>query len=216
MVYVYSLNNKERLKKLAWELLLRKLPMEMQTEVNAYRRWEDRQASLGGKLLLRKGLMDLISEEVVYQKLKKDQFQRPYLPINLDFNISHTEELVVCAFCLNDRVGIDIEKEKPINLAEFQRVFTPEEFQLLSKQKDHHPLFFNLWTRKEAVMKADGRGFHLDPADFSGLHSPVKINKQSWFLKAITTPQGWHGHLAMAQEYQIFQSGIDFAQLLNI
>ena len=49
--------------------------------------WEDRHASLYGKLLLKKGLQDL-GQDSSLTNLKFTEYNRPYLEGKLDFNIS--------------------------------------------------------------------------------------------------------------------------------
>ena len=81
----------------------------------------------------------------------------------LQFNISHSQHWL-CIALATDPVGVDIEftAQAPVRpwLALAKRFFTAHEYQHLTKQPadqlTNH--FFQLWTQKEAVLKAHGGG----------------------------------------------------------
>ena len=75
--------------------------------------------------------------------------------------------------CGQDRsVGVDIEVRRPISdlLGVALQIATPREAKLLKQlpTSQVHSAFFELWTRKEAVLKALGRGFFIDPRELRG------------------------------------------------
>jgi 4'-phosphopantetheinyl transferase len=85
-----------------------------------------------------------------------------YDGIEINFNLSHSEEMAVYAFNSDHEIGIDIEKIRDIPDMEqiFERFFSPREnevFHILSEGK-RKEAFFNCWTRKEAFIKATGDG----------------------------------------------------------
>ena len=81
----------------------------------------------------------------------------------LQFNISHSQHWL-CIALATDPVGVDIEftAQAPIRpwLALAKRFFTANEYQHLTKQPADQLAnhFFQLWTQKEAVLKAHGGG----------------------------------------------------------
>jgi 4'-phosphopantetheinyl transferase len=88
---------------------------------------------------------------------------KPYLPADygLHFNVSHTEGLAVYALS-RARVGVDVERERTFPDAEalVSRFFSRREcaeFQSLAPEC-RSAAFLRAWTRKEAVLKAIGRG----------------------------------------------------------
>lgn len=91
-------------------------------------------------------------------------------PVPLEFNVSHSEDLALYAVTLENEIGIDVEWMNPA--LEIQplaaRVFTSLECQkLLALSPDQQiPVFYRLWTRKEAYLKALGLGL-------SGLSLPI-------------------------------------------
>ncbi len=93
------------------------------------------------------------------------------IPISLHFNISHTDKLVVLAVAVDQEVGVDVEylirPGKTVELAD--RFFSPSEAQQLlalplERQNDR---FFDLWTLKEAYIKACGMGLSIPLNHFS-------------------------------------------------
>ena len=87
------------------------------------------------------------------------------------FNLSHTDKLVVLAVTLDQEIGVDVEyllrPGKSVEIAE--SFFSPSEVQELlalplEKQKDR---FFDLWTLKEAYIKACGMGLSIPLDHFS-------------------------------------------------
>ncbi len=87
-------------------------------------------------------------------------------------NISHTRGWAAVALNSAAEVGIDIEAERPLrDLAELAPVtLAPGERLALAAATDPIALFFRLWTRKEAVIKALGVGLgapltEIDVAD---------------------------------------------------
>ncbi len=81
---------------------------------------------------------------------------------DLKFNVSHSHEVAVYVFNLHHEVGVDCEqlnhKHAEQDLA--QRFFAKNEYQRLIQlpESQRHLAFFNLWTRKEAFIKAIGLG----------------------------------------------------------
>ena len=86
------------------------------------------------------------------------------------FNVSHSGRHGLIAVATGERLGVDVEDRKPRRdfngLAE--TVFGPNEraeFRLLGTQ-DKYSTFYMLWTLKEALIKALGTGFSLNPSGF--------------------------------------------------
>jgi len=111
---------------------------------------------------------------------KRDQFAI------LGFNLSHAENILALAVAFNREVGIDIEIAQPGG--EFLEVaedfFAPEECnQLRALPRSESAMAFDqLWTRKEALAKASGRGVAL-PGTRETLLAPVGATIHSFQFK---------------------------------
>lgn len=96
-------------------------------------------------------------------KYGKPALASPDLP--LQFNLSHSANLVLYAFAWRRHLGVDVEYMRSnINYEELAGFcFSPcekETLQGLSQEKKHQA-FYNCWTRKEAYIKARGMGLSL-------------------------------------------------------
>ena len=88
----------------------------------------------------------------------------------VSFNVSHSGKHGLVALAPRGRLGVDVEERADRldldGISEF--VFGPDEqadFASARGREKFH-LFFTLWTLKEALIKALGTGFSLDPARF--------------------------------------------------
>ncbi|CAN5218299.1 4'-phosphopantetheinyl transferase superfamily protein [soil metagenome] len=84
---------------------------------------------------------------------------------DLHFNVSHTRTCALIAMTRQRRVGIDVECSRR-GLADMQiaeHFFAPEETAALRALPagERAAAFFNCWTRKEAWVKAVGRGLSI-------------------------------------------------------
>lgn len=143
-----------------FDVLLSCLPVHMRAEVRRCYRWEDRQNRLFGRLLIR----DLLCSEgygpQVLDQVYPDRAGKLFLEDAVDFNLSHSDSLVLAAITRCGRIGVDVEKKtglKPENLALALR---PDELELLRQEgKDE---VYNLWTKKESLVKAKGQGLTIN------------------------------------------------------
>lgn len=98
----------------------------------------------------------------------------PFDASGIEFNLAHTEGMVVMAVCAGMKPGVDIERfGKKVPLAAARRYFSADEVaELESLPAEEQPgRFLRLWTLKEAYLKAIGAGiaaglgsmsFHFD------------------------------------------------------
>nr|VFK47515.1 MAG: phosphopantetheine--protein transferase domain-containing protein [Candidatus Kentron sp. TC]VFK50603.1 MAG: phosphopantetheine--protein transferase domain-containing protein [Candidatus Kentron sp. TC] len=84
----------------------------------------------------------------------------------VQFNLSHSKGMVLYAFSLDRRVGIDIEWVRR-KISDTDRIvarfFSPREAKILLGVPEHckKDAFFGCWTRKEAYIKARGKGLSI-------------------------------------------------------
>lgn len=97
--------------------------------------------------------------------------QTPRLAFPLDFNIAHTRGALVMAFVGQGAVGVDVEyiQRRCRALAVAQRYFSPTEVAELHRlaPEQQRTRFFDLWTLKEAYIKACGMGLAISLDSFS-------------------------------------------------
>ena len=191
----------------SWDSYLKKLPIEVKEYILKFQKQNDKLRVLCGKLLLQKAL-EGIGKAYLINAIQFDQYKRPFVSKDVDFNISHSGKYVVCSLSTTseissgealisvNRIGIDIEKKRAVQYDEFERVFTADELQLIKEDQNPTDKFFEFWTMKEAVMKADGRGFHLSPASFTVLNNRIVIDDKTWYLNRIQIDKEYDCHVA--------------------
>lgn len=91
----------------------------------------------------------------------------------IKFNLSHSDNLALFAVTKTREIGIDIECVKPglVDESMVSQCLTwreTEHLQTLS-ETDRDLFFFDCWTRKEAFLKAWGKGLSLPPNEIETL-----------------------------------------------
>ena len=181
--------------------LLNQLPGPARNQVMKFKRWEDRQRSLLGKLLLATGLKKLGLGTYRLEELRHTDLSRPYFDNLIDFNISHSGGYVMCAMTLNNKLGIDVEEIKDIQLTGFESQFSPAEWLAILQTENALYSFYTLWTRKEAFLKAIGTGITIPLNEIDALGEKIHWNGKEWFLYPVQLDQNYVAHLATNLEY---------------
>ncbi len=108
-----------------------------------------------------------VSSEILRAPKGKPYFKE--LP--LDFSVSHTGSLWVCAMDTRP-VGIDVQAFRKCRYAKIaKRYYTSDEQEYVSAMGEAG--FFRIWTRKEAYAKYTGEGLTNDMKKFSTLKNDV-------------------------------------------
>lgn len=102
----------------------------------------------------------------------------------LHFNISHSGGRMAAAFSCDDPLGLDIEEISPrLHARDIAgRYFSARERETLETPDDTEFLrrFYQLWTAKEAVMKATSLGFALELANIEIGLNPLRLTSLKW------------------------------------
>jgi 4'-phosphopantetheinyl transferase len=112
-------------------------------------------------------LGDAVNAAPEQLRIHKAEFGKPYLVDypELAFNLSHTANKMVVVTAYHCVLGVDIELCKPrTNLAALvDKCFAEEELNYWQQLPESHQTlaFYRFWTRKEAFVKATGRGIAL-------------------------------------------------------
>lgn len=177
------------------------LPEDLRRQALKKRRWTDRQLSISGKLLLFEVMKQLPgSRALSLDDLEYNKHQRPYFNANIDFNISHSGDMVICCGTNSGKIGVDIEQIKEIRLDEYGDYFTPGEWAYINRHANKLKGFFKFWTRKEAVLKAAGTGFdtHLSAIDVSEDH--IIYDDVHYHIQSLDIDRKYHCHIAFTRE----------------
>ena len=116
-------------------------------------------------------------------------------PPTLEFNLSHSRNFGLLAIARDLELGVDVEEFRKVEPGVPERYFSAVEIQDLSQLKGDDWLsgFLRCWTRKEAVLKAEGVGLRIpldafdvslkadDPPMLLGVRPPVTF-RFPWLL----------------------------------
>jgi 4'-phosphopantetheinyl transferase len=143
------------------------------------------------------GYLDAKPAEIV---LVLDDHGKPWLRSPdftwLRFNVSHSAGVVVFAVARGREVGVDVEQVRPdFPVDEVARRFlSPRQQDTLaaSAQQDRVDVFYRLWTRKEALLKALGVGLGgvQPPTDDVGNWSLATFDAGAGYFAAVAVEGG--------------------------
>lgn len=142
--------------------LLNLFPVNFHAEICKYVFLEDKVRCLLGKTMVFSAyLEDGYTSADFVANWYRDKNNKPHITGWKAFNISHSGKYVVYAETSeNTLFGIDIEWiDRNIEIEELTAFFCQEEQDfILGHQQGRSDAFFNVWTRKEALLKASGIG----------------------------------------------------------
>ena len=160
------------------------------------KRPQDRERSLEAHCAIRRLLAFQLGVDPRCLEFDATAVGKPFLAgpaQNLQFNLSHSGRHGLIAVANDQSVGVDIEVRRPISdlLGVTLQIATPREAKLLKQLPTNqvHSAFFELWTRKEAVLKALGRGFFIDPREVEVGTGPgrsyVNFDERIWTVESL-------------------------------
>ena len=172
------------------------LPASLQQIILRKRQWTDKQLSIGGKLLLIEALKQLGKGNMSLADIKYNSHHRPYFENTVDFNIAHSGNVVVCCATDSGQIGIDVEQIKEIDLADYTDHFTPNEWSVINTYPNQVEGFYDFWTRKEAVLKAIGTGFHTPLSSVDVSANEITYDGITYHIQPRQIANGYKSHIA--------------------
>lgn len=122
----------------------------------------------------------------------------------LHFNLSHSGELALVAVG-QVPLGVDLERLRQVADADLvaRRFFTPNEVAIQRAASDSNRVFLQHWTRKEAIIKAVGKGLSM-PLDTFDVSEPIVLTRetggeQTWHLRDLRPADGFLAAIATAE-----------------
>ena|ERR1700730_1129917 len=176
----------------------------------------DRKRSIVGRARLRMLLGHCLRKPADRLQFKYNEFGKPALDGRfypaLEFNVSHSGEVILIALAHGRAVGVDVEKMR-MDMAREEiaaRFFSPSECRTLAALAPELrcAAFFACWARKEAYLKARGDGLSLpldgfdvafgpgeEPRLIATRHDPPEGHR--WALRSLEPGRGYKGALAV-------------------
>ncbi len=178
------------LEKVNWQQYLGTLPEPLQQSASRLRFTSDQQLHVFAWLLLRKQLSVLgYQESELLQGLKRTSQNKPVLPgLDWKFNLSHSGKRVMCALTQGE-IGADIEQVRSVDFKGLSRVMNDAQWAQISQHSTPMIKFFEYWTIKESVIKADGRGLSMNLKKMQITPQCVHYGDQLWFYQLMDIPE---------------------------
>jgi 4'-phosphopantetheinyl transferase len=176
------------------------LPWSLQRRLKKYTCQRDRYLSLAGKFLLSRALdAHGFDGTMALENFRYSDKGRPYIEgMDVDFNISHSGDLVTCAFSTSAKVGIDLQKKMALTQTQANLYFKliegtncPEDM-----RADY---VIEVWTRKEAVSKLVGDGLSIAFKQVLVHEDIYQAQEHTIYLYRIPVPEGYTCTLATSQ-----------------
>jgi len=199
MLTIYQADTKRFQGKKSLEKLLKELPLNMHKKALRYKFEEDAYNFVVGRLLLKKGLEELVMGDKL-QQITYQNSGKPYLD-DVSFNISHSGNKVVCVLSTKGEVGVDIEKIKEVKLEDFEAWFTKMEWTEINNAPSPLQKFYWYWTRKESIIKALGVTLcYLHKIEVDATKDHFIESGKKWYLKDLDFGRGYFGALCSEVE----------------
>jgi 4'-phosphopantetheinyl transferase len=152
---------------------------------------------------LRRTLGEALGVEAAALDFRLSPLGKPYLARNpLYFNLSHSGDYAVLAWSEVCEVGVDIEERRGDFAWEdvaAQAFSTAEQSYLAGLQEEErHAAFYDIWTMKEAYVKALGCGIGEGTNGFS-VKPKVELG-QGWALRQVEVESGYSAAVAWNRE----------------
>lgn len=183
------------------------LDLQETEKTQRYHQEKDRQSRIISRAVLRILLGRYLAAEPKEIRFQLDHNKKLLLQNtsskNLHFNVSHSGDWILIAISTNP-IGVDTEQINTSftyqNLLDFG--FSLEEKNYIQSAANSHQSFYKLWTRKEALLKATGKGLIDDlisVPSLNGIHqNPEHIigSAESWQITSFEIDENHLGTAA--------------------
>lgn len=195
------------------DIYKRHLPYAELERADRFRKSDVRLQFITARAALRVLLGTLLHLSPNLVPITSNPYGKPETPavngLDLFFNVAHSRATILIGLCRASHLGVDVEYiDSATNFLEIARnSFASSEVDMMMKIGDpleQRRTFFRCWARKEAVIKADGRGLSV-PLNFVEVpvtgpvaSAPIFIkeefekrdNNLPWFVSDVVLGQG--------------------------
>jgi 4'-phosphopantetheinyl transferase len=157
---------------------------------------------------------DCLPRELMF---RYNSYKKPFICVpefkEIKFNMSYSDDLMLVDLCKQNDIGIDIEKVREMRDLENVAVenFSIKELKYLNGTLDKTNAFFKIWTRKEAFIKAIGKGMYYPLKSFcvdinpSGSYEHLVIfnhplESKLWRTSELNTSDGYVASMAIKSD----------------
>jgi 4'-phosphopantetheinyl transferase len=171
---------------------------------------------------------DIAPADIIF---KKNKFGKPYMSFEqntagISFSCSSSKDIAVIALMNGGELGVDIE-----NMIDYftiskvsPQLFTQYEISKIGKSENGRQLFFELWTKKEALAKARGTGIAYGSLNqFDVTANPTILTEDSSrqvYINTVSITAGYAGAIAAIHDNDmqmniVYSPGTNFMSRLH-
>ncbi len=127
------------------------------------------------------------------KKMHCNQYGKPYID-GIYFSISYSKPYILVAIS-KEEIGADIEVVNELYLTDIKPFLHPDELEIVDKSTTTEKLY-NIWVKKEAVLKLLGTGFQRIPSEINVLQKNIAIDKEVIVLQSISSDSNLIAYIA--------------------
>jgi len=113
-------------------------------------------ASLVGRGIILNYLIEHGWSPTKLKDLKVGKNGKPHIVGFKEFNISHSNDIILVGFNDSGPIGVDIQFHQKVDFSAFKGIFTTSEVKQINYSLTPIETFYNIWSSKEAVSKLLG------------------------------------------------------------
>lgn len=183
---------------------LQLLPLLIQQKITLYKDKKVQQQRINARLMLLHLFKEIApGNPHSLDDIKYNRFNKGYIDDSLYFSTSYTKGLTICAVSVKNWVGIDAEKILSLDTSLFKDYFTEKEWGILQANGFDLMLFYSFWTRKEAALKAIGRGIYEDLNKIDIIDDNLYYKGHTWYVQNISLQDAYSISLVSLQREEV-------------
>ena len=172
---------------------------------NSYLTKEDKLRMLASRILLDNLLKKFFNQKYSVSKLQKNEKGKPFIHGLRGLSISHSGDYAVVSISENTGVGIDIQKVGNFPEKDIHSILNQDEklvYQSITDE-DKQQWFFNLWSKKEAFLKAIGEGLAIEMKEITLMEDKNEIifRNNKWYFAEIPNIENYTLQFCKADKY---------------
>ncbi len=195
-IKVYATQVLEPWPKATFDGLMELIPQELQELVLKEEGWENQHGNLARKLMLWYGMEQMGADmNDLFESVQYTESGKPYIVEAPHFSLANDGAVAVCAISEISTLGIDVERMKPLNLANYREMMTYMEWREIYSHMIPLKRFYEFWTIKESVIKADGTQVNPDIKEIYIQPDSAFFNANDWYIHPIDFE--YYGYVAI-------------------
>ena len=175
-------------------------PIAMKEKIMRYKEWRARQSRILGKQMLLRLIRDF-EQDLALSDLQYSPLNKPFFEGSFNFSIAHSGDMVICTASVDSQIGIDIEHKASLDIADYKEQLTKNEWDYIQNASDRLNTFYEIWTRKEAWLKATGRGVDIDLNEIDVCGDTAKSGDIEYSFLPINIELNYTANIATSEAY---------------